>query len=66
MYAEEAAYMDLGVFYNIVLPLFEMLVAVLIMISTPGIIRMYNLKLRASQHMEFPTRTDNASVARYW
>lgn len=38
MYAEEAAYMDLGVFYNIVLPLFEMLVAVLIMISTPGII----------------------------
>ena len=35
IYCEEAAYMDLGVFYQIVVPLLEMRQAVLIMISTP-------------------------------
>ena len=35
MYCEEAAYMDLGVFYEVVVPLWEMGDAVMIMISTP-------------------------------
>ena len=35
MYCEEAAYMDLKVFYEVVIPLLEMEEAILIMISTP-------------------------------
>lgn len=35
LYCEEAAYMDLGVFYEVVVPLWEMGEAVMIMISTP-------------------------------
>ncbi len=35
LYCEEAAYMDLGVFYEVVVPLLEMGNAVLVMISTP-------------------------------
>lgn len=35
IYCEEAAYMDLSVFYEVVVPLWEMGEAVMIMISTP-------------------------------
>jgi hypothetical protein len=35
MFCEEAAYMDLSVFYEVVVPLWEMGEAVMIMISTP-------------------------------
>lgn len=35
LYCEEAAYMDLGVFYEVVVPIIEMETACLIMITTP-------------------------------
>ena len=51
MYGEEAGFMDVSLFYNVILPLLEMAMAVLILISTP--VNVWNF-LQQLLELKFP------------